>query len=367
MDMAVLEFRDHVLRHTDVPTRVADMLMQMVARARGGETVDSSLMRGSLNMLVRMGVYDSVFEGRFLEETDAFYRAESADVLASSTCSDYLHKAEARIAEERSRVQDYLTDATGQRLRAVVERRLIADHTTTIVEMESGAISMMDGARTDELASMYRLFAMVRTTTPYPVAVRVAGKESGAFVTKEMTPMGILRDRFQRHIETNGRALVTDTEEAKNPVRFVERLLAMHAHFLAIAEGSFDSDRQFLRSMKEAFEFFVNVDGRCAQFLSLVSRRGSKAASASPALWPEAPGHQFHPPRSPPCLRSSSTPSSARASRPRRPRRSTTPCPPSSPPSASSRTRTCSRPFTSSTSSAASSPAAPSTTTPSGP
>ncbi|KAA0164486.1 hypothetical protein FNF28_03827 [Cafeteria roenbergensis] len=136
-DMSLVEFRNSVLNHADVSERVSTQLLETVAASRNGEETDRSLIRGTLSMLVQLGVgsmsvYESVFEERFLAESESFLKTESADFLAANTCSDYLRKAEARIVEERTRVWEYLTDLTGQRLRAVVERCLIAEHTNTL-------------------------------------------------------------------------------------------------------------------------------------------------------------------------------------------------------------------------------------------
>lgn len=81
--------------------------------------------------------------------------------------------------------------------------------------------------------------------------------------------MAILRESFRGHIEDVGGALVSDAEEAKNPVKFVSTLLEMRKKYSEVVESCFRGDKEFVRAMKEAFEFFVNVDRRCAQFFSL--------------------------------------------------------------------------------------------------
>lgn len=274
LDMAIVQFRESVLKYKDVQSRVTSVLMDIVASSRAGEATDKSLVRATLNMLVQLGVgsmsvYEEVFERQFLEDTKSYFQTESADFLAANTCPDYLRKAEARIEGERQRVQDYLTDQTGQSLRQVVEQSLIADHTVALVDMASGAISMIEGGRHAELATMFRLFNMVRSTVAYEAPARVTGRSTAALATRELAPLEILRDKFQRHIEAQGEALVSDTEEAKNPVRFVETLLAMRAKFADVVDRCFGGVRPFVRAMKEAFENFINVDSRCAEFLSL--------------------------------------------------------------------------------------------------
>lgn len=94
---------------------------------------------------------------------------------------------------------------------------------------------------------------------------------------RRMTPVEMLRETMRFQIELVGRTLVYDTEQSKDPVKFVERLLEMRRHFQDVIRESFSNDREFIKAMKEAFEHFVNVDHRCAQFLALYVDSGLRA------------------------------------------------------------------------------------------
>lgn len=244
-------FRDVIVRHPNVKRRLQGTLLANVERERQGEMVDKVLMKNTLSMLVELGidstrVYESEFEYEFLEATRRFYRQESQEFLAHNTCPDYLEKAEARLAQERRRVEDYLFQSTGPKLKAIVERHLIADHAQTLVEMEtSGCVAMLRDDKLGDLGRMYRLFAQVPGC------------------------LDIVRGCLKAYVTDLGKKLVTDSEEAKSPVEFVQRLLDMRDKFSRIVGTAFDGNKAFERSLREAFEAFMNMDTRCAQFLSL--------------------------------------------------------------------------------------------------
>uniref|UniRef100_A0A7S1C1S1 Cullin family profile domain-containing protein n=1 Tax=Bicosoecida sp. CB-2014 TaxID=1486930 RepID=A0A7S1C1S1_9STRA len=243
-------FREVIVRHPRVKHRLQNTLLSNVQRERSGEIIDRGLMKNTLHMLEQLGidstlVYETEFEQEFLHATVDFYRTESQEFLAHNTCPVYLEKAERRLDQERQRVEDYLCASTRPKLREIVERHLIQEHARTLVEMESsGLVAMLRDDKHADLARMYRLFNQVPGCAD------------------------ILRLALREYITGLGKQLVTDSEEAKSPVEFVQRLLDMRDKFGAIVSKSFDGEKAFERTLREAFEVFMNMDTRCAQFLS---------------------------------------------------------------------------------------------------
>lgn len=76
-----------------------------------------------------------------------------------------------------------------------------------------------------------------------------------------------------------------DTERFKEPVDFVQKLLDEKDKYDSIIKESFASDKTFWNSLNQAFEFFLNLNPRSPEFISLFVddklRKGLKVHPAS--------------------------------------------------------------------------------------
>lgn len=262
-------FREVIVGHARVKSRLRSILLMSVHRERSGEMIDKGLVGSTLQMLVALGVdstrvYETEFEEEFLAATRAFYLQESQEFIAHNTCPVYLEKAEKRIEQERQRVDDYLAPSTQKKLKEIVEQHLILDHAKALCDMEaSGLVAILRDDKISDLARMYRLFKQSR--------------RSG------VQCVDIIKDGMKAYVTELGKKLVTDGEEAKSPVEFVKQLLDMRDKFTHIVATAFLGDKEFERALKDAFEAFMNMDTRCAQFLSLyideMLRHGMKGMS----------------------------------------------------------------------------------------
>lgn len=250
-DLGLQNFRNSIARHPLVKDRLQMLLLANIKAEREGELVDRSLLRGTLSMLVDLGiqgtrVYEEDFERAFLETTRAFYRAESQDVISKNTCPVYMMKAEDRLLEEQGRVMNYLDRSTEGKLRVIVEEELVKAHATTLVEMEgSGCKAMFRDNKVEDLKRMYELFVRVPAT------------------------LEELRGAMSEYVKAAGRALVADQERERDPVVFVKSLLEMRDKFDRIVHESFGGEKVAQKKLQEAFEDFINMDTRCAMFLAL--------------------------------------------------------------------------------------------------
>jgi Cullin family len=75
-------------------------LLGLVKREREGEAVNRALLSHLLRMMLALGTYQEAFQGPFLEETVAFYRAEAAQLMAETDVADYLVHCEVRHARQ---------------------------------------------------------------------------------------------------------------------------------------------------------------------------------------------------------------------------------------------------------------------------
>jgi cullin 3 len=248
--MGLRTFLDNVARHKDVKERLQMLILSNIARERSGEQIDFVLVKNILSMLVALGVnsrkvYQHDFERSFLDTSRTFYHEESLRYLTENTCPDYLRKAEQRLNEEQNRVKRYLHETTGPKLIRIVEGELVHQHAQALVNMQnSGCVVMFRDNKCDDLARLYRLFYRVPETLKHVEAT------------------------MRSYIVEVGKSYIKDQQEDKDPVKFIDAVLHMRDKYSVLVSDAFNSDKLLERCMKESFEEFMNVDSRCAQFLS---------------------------------------------------------------------------------------------------
>uniref|UniRef100_A0A667YUQ2 Cullin 4A n=1 Tax=Myripristis murdjan TaxID=586833 RepID=A0A667YUQ2_9TELE len=124
-------FRTHIVNDSGVQKRTVDGILEQIELERNGETVDRSLLRSLLGMLSDLQVYKDSFEERFLVETNRLYAAEGQRLMQER---DYLHHVAHRLEEENDRVMSYLDQSTQKPLINCVEKQLLGEHMTAILQ-----------------------------------------------------------------------------------------------------------------------------------------------------------------------------------------------------------------------------------------
>jgi len=245
-------FRDEVVRHSNINDFLRHSLLDMVAKERRGEVVDRGAVKNACQMLMILGietrtVYVEDFERPFLAESREFYMAESQKFLAENSASMYIKKVEARINEEAERATHYLDKSTEEPIVKVLEEELISKHMKTIVEMEnSGVVHMLKNNKTDDLACMYKLLVRV--------------------------PNGLktMCTCISAYLREQGKALVTEErEDGKNSITYIQSLLDLKDRFDHFLHESFSNDNQFKKMISSDFEYFINLNLKSPEFLSL--------------------------------------------------------------------------------------------------
>lgn len=252
-------WRDVVIHSSKTRARLLDTLLDLVHRERNGEVINRGLMRNLTNMLMDLGlsVYQKDFEKPFLEISANFYCRESQKFIESCDCGDYLRKAERRLNEEMERVSHYLDPRSESEITKVVEKEMIENHMQTLVRMEnSGLVNMLMDDKYEDLGRMYNLFRRV--------------------------PSGLttVKDVMTSFIRDTGKQLVMDPERLKDPVDFVQRLLDLKDKYDKVITMAFNNDKTFQNALNSAFEYFINLNARSPEFISLFVddklRRGLK-------------------------------------------------------------------------------------------
>ncbi|MQL77050.1 hypothetical protein Taro_009434 [Colocasia esculenta] len=255
-------WREYIIHSESIRSRLLNMLLDQIYRERTGEVINRGLMRNITKMLSDLGspVYQEDFEKPFLEVSASFYSGESQQFIECCNCGEYLKKAERRLNEEMERVTHYLDPKSEPKITNVVEREMIANHMQRLVHMEnSGLVDMLVNDKYEDLGGMYSLFRRVSDG------------------------LSTIRDVMTSHLREKGKQLVTDPERLKDPVDFVQRLLDEKDKYDKIINLAFNNDKTFLNALTSSFEYFINLNNRSPEFISLYVddklRKGLKGVS----------------------------------------------------------------------------------------
>ncbi|KAK7576562.1 hypothetical protein V9T40_012848 [Parthenolecanium corni] len=249
-NLGLIIFRDQVVRHGCIRDHLRDTLLDMVIKERKGEIVDRGAIKNACQMLMRLGinsrsVYEEDFEKPFLLQSAEFYKVESQKFLAENSASVYIKKVETRINEEAGRAKHYLDETTEPRIVEVVEQELIKKHMKTVVEMEnSGVIHMLKNQKTDDIACMYKLFSRV------PDGLK------------------IMSECVSKYLREQGKSLVQE-DDSCNAISFVQSLLDLKDRMDHFLVNSFSTDKIFKQMISSDFEFFLNLNPKSPEYLSL--------------------------------------------------------------------------------------------------
>ena len=211
-----------------VESKTRQALLTLIEKERQGETVPRSLLRTLLRMYASLHLYSTLFEPALLAATSTFYTTESAQLLSSFSLSDYLHHVTTRVQQEHDRLSSYLDPSSTSSLISLVESRLIAAHTTAMIQV--GFAQLCSESKEAELAVMYGLFSAV-----------------GA--------LDELKTAFANYVKERGTTIVSNEE--KEAVMVTE-LLALKAQLDRLLVGSFASSASFHDAVRMSFLSFLN-------------------------------------------------------------------------------------------------------------
>ncbi|XP_028415376.1 cullin-3-A-like [Dendronephthya gigantea] len=253
-NLGLILFRDLVVRHGSIRDHLCKTLLTLVSCERKGEIVQRMAVKNACHMLMNLGidsrsVYEEDFEKKFLSESAEFYRVEGQKFLTENSASVYIEKVEKRLNEESERAKHYLDPSTEKPITEVLEDELIAKHMKTVVEMEnSGVVHMLKHNKTEDLARMFRLFQRVKHGLQAVCeCLRTYLREQGVALVKE---------------EETG-------DSGKNAITYVQALLDLKDRFDHFLQESFNGDKVFKQAISSEFEYFLNLNEKSPEYLSL--------------------------------------------------------------------------------------------------
>jgi cullin 3 len=253
-------WRTCVIRRPVIMSRVMETLLKMIENERNGEITDTMLTRSIIVMFIDLGaeVYIKDFESQFLEATKNYYEKEAAELIDSMSCPEYLGHAERRLKEESDRVTAYLHPTSAPKLAEVVENKVVACHSQTLITSPSGAISILEQGDYANLKRMYKLFVRVKCDD-------------------------VLKTAISNHIKELGLRIVDDNEKSQDATALICSLLDLRKKCDEMLSEGLNSDKNFNHALNNAFEYFVNKNPRSPEYISLFIdsklRKGAKGVS----------------------------------------------------------------------------------------
>uniref|UniRef100_A0A670Z3V4 Cullin family profile domain-containing protein n=1 Tax=Pseudonaja textilis TaxID=8673 RepID=A0A670Z3V4_PSETE len=254
-DMGLELFRTHIISDQKVQNKTIDGILLLIERERNGEAIDRSLLRSLLSMLSDLQIYQDSFEHRFLEETNRLYAAEGQRLMQEREVPEYLHHVNKRLEEEADRIITYLDQSTQKPLIATVEKQLLGEHLTSI--LQKGLNHLLDENRIQDLSLLYQLFSRVKN-----------GVQA-------------LLQQWIEYIKAFGSTIVINPEKDKT---MVQELLDFKDKVDHIIDICFLKNEKFVNAMKEAFETFINKRPNkpaelIAKYVDSKLRAGNKEAT----------------------------------------------------------------------------------------
>uniref|UniRef100_A0A8C5FLC4 Cullin 4A n=1 Tax=Gadus morhua TaxID=8049 RepID=A0A8C5FLC4_GADMO len=234
-------FRTHIVSDSGVQKRTVDGILEQIELERSGETVDRSLLRSLLGMLSDLQVYKESFEERFLVETNRLYAAEGQRLMQERDVPEYLHHVARRLEEENDRVISYLDQSTQKPLVYCVEKQLLGEHMTSILQKAHG--DQEETSTCHELRKPSQLLLWF--------------------------------------LQAFGGEIVGTPEKDKD---MVQELLDYKDKMDNVVHTCFARNESFINSMKEAFEAFINKRPNkpaelIAKYVDSKLRAGNKEAT----------------------------------------------------------------------------------------
>ncbi|KAJ8654808.1 hypothetical protein O0I10_009529 [Lichtheimia ornata] len=222
-------FRDIVMESEALRSTTVARILNIIQRERDDEMIDRELLHVLTTIFSKLDLYEEYFFPAFAKETGAYYGEESTRLLKEMDVPQYLRHVSRRIEQESvDRIQAYLEKTSRSPLTQIVIDRLVRRPLGFI--LQQGFNKMMDDGDKEPLCTLY---------------TSVSGTEDASQ----------LRIAFSNYIKARGAALVQDP---KRDPTMVASLLAYKAKLDDICKDCFSNDGQFLNSLKESFEAFIN-------------------------------------------------------------------------------------------------------------
>ncbi|KAM9989531.1 hypothetical protein ACTFIY_005559 [Dictyostelium cf. discoideum] len=214
-------------------------LLQIIKNDRTGFSTNLQVLSDSLECYVQLGpeknkleIYQSCFEQQFLQETETFYKAESADFIEKNGVCEYMRHVYNRIEQETNRVNQYMPISTLEKLTKILNNVLISNYKE---QFASKFLDILIEDKSSDLVMMYSLLSRVNHLTP-------------------------LKNIFSDFIKSEGlKEIESNLKEAQEkPQVLISILLKIYSRFNIMIKECYGNDTDFTTAMDKSFSILVN-------------------------------------------------------------------------------------------------------------
>lgn len=245
----------------EVSVEATKAVLELINEDREGHGIAGEVLKTVIEMYIELGinsliVYIREFEESLLPATAAFYAKQSRLWFETLDLPEYLIRAEESLKSEDERVGRYLHQSSLSKLRGVTIMQLLQEPQTELLGKTTNASILLEQDRWEDLSRLYRMFALVDGgLSPIASAFR-------QFVTGKGSALVEAREEQLRNMSKT---------EALADSSFVFTLIELHEKYKSVVAQCFNSDTSFQKSLKEAFEVFVNKDLEKVSMAALLS------------------------------------------------------------------------------------------------
>lgn len=300
-------FRDHILRsclNAKTDSMVIDILtavmLDQIDMERDGDVIDRNLIRSCSRMLCCLyetpdenesgKLYLSVFEPRFLTNSETFYSNECGRLLRENDAGAWLRHTQRRLTEEADRCGTTIELETLPKVCRVIERQLILSHLDEFLGMEgSGLRWMIDNDKVEDLSIVYKLISRVddkKKALREVLQTRVV--ELGLEIERALQSTEILAVSGDGEGGVDGekpKTLNPAAQQTAASIRWVDDVLRLKDKFDNLLSHCFQDDLLVQTSLTKSFSDFINLFSRSSEYVSLFIddnlKRGIKGKTES--------------------------------------------------------------------------------------
>lgn len=261
----------------------------------------------------KLELYINTLEKFIIDDTIEFYKLVSQQWLNDDSCMTYLDKCDSVLQAETQRCESYLHRNTIEPLTRASYNELLHNHQSVLLNKPTGLNYMLDNKLLNDLSKLFKLYRIESNDLELisvmfsefikskGLAILEKAKSSNAAINNEKQHNDKNNDDTQisdsntvysntntttpTNSSISSTAAPSDRSKSSSTTdnvnhKLVSDLIQLHSDYNNIVSQCFDKVQIMQKSLKRAFEDFINMDNRVSKLLAKyandVLRKNSK-------------------------------------------------------------------------------------------